>query len=282
MWSIKYVLPVLLSVISSATVGSFIKCSCPPAWLQVLSWRPRWRWRSATSWSPSPHTSPRLSVSWWFSRETTTSTPRIQPAPRPHASALHPRPRRATQSWATQAKPMRLLSMDPSATLLRLARYSSDQVWLAYSEATKQLLNWSAVCLCSPLSRMQWRSIMKTTHPSSPSAASLVPLRCLTGATLQWKKPSTWGTPEPFWRAPFHVMITSVSQTAASHLSSPSRFVSSRHPTSVIWAFKVSLIIISILLTRLSSLPRPKTFTIGMRLETSPPPTCRFWMTQWR
>ena len=72
--------------------------------------------------------------------------------------------------------------------------------------------------------RIQWRSIMKTTHPSSPSAALLAPLRCPTGETSLWKKPSTWGIQEPLWRALFHVMITSVSQTAASHLSSLSRF----------------------------------------------------------
>lgn len=33
---------------------------------------------------------------------------------------------------------------------------------------------------------------------------------------------------------------------------------------------------------RPSFLPRPRMSTTGMRLETSPPPICRFWMTQWR
>lgn len=77
---------------------------------------------------------------------------------------------------------------------------------------------------CSQIFRIQWRSITRTTHRSSPSPALSAPLRCLIGAISPWRKPSTWDTREPFWRAPSHATITSVSQTAASHLSSPSRF----------------------------------------------------------
>lgn len=77
---------------------------------------------------------------------------------------------------------------------------------------------------CLLLLRTPWRSTTRTTRRSSPSAASLAPSRSPTGGTLPWRRPSTWGTPEPSWRDPSRATTTSVSPTAASPPSNPSRW----------------------------------------------------------
>ena len=168
-----------------------------------------------------------------------------------------------------------------------VAPFSEVRLLLAFLWVTNEAVRKSTETFCAVccfLFRTRWNSISKTTPPSSPSAASLASSRCLTGATLLWRKQWTWGTQEPPWRARSHVTTTSVSQTVASHLSNPSRC--SIKTQTVIWlvfAVKVMMMIVNVfLLLRPSSLPQPRMCTTEMRSGTSPPPTFRFWTTQWR
>lgn len=114
-----------------------------------------------------------------------------------------------------QAQPGKTIIADNhSLEMNLLKRYVCVDV---YSE--QQCLIFWKLLVC----RMPWRSTMRTTHPSSPSAASLEPSRSLTGATSPWRKPSIWDTLVPTWRGPFPAMTTRDSLTAAFPQSNLSR-----------------------------------------------------------